>query len=146
MVKRTKQEVEQLLSKIKAVMEPYAIQLQNLGLIVQWSPSIELPDYSGYTLLLNDERYLGSIDISSNLDLNNFKYELSFEIRTQIREIKDTSISKKGLAYKQSYDLMKERVYKEKDFKVVLDWTKYLVKKFKEIKQEDKLAKMKTDF
>ena len=79
-------------------------------------------------------------------NLDELDYEIYFDVESKIREIKDTSITKKGIKINTKYEFRGSKEYKEKDFKFVLDWAKYVVKKVKDLKQQEKINKMQEDF
>lgn len=72
--------------------------------------------------------------------------EIIFGLQPKIREIKDTSITKTVIKIKTRYVFKGDKEYKEKDFKFVLDWAKYVVKKIKDLKQQEKINKIQLDF
>ncbi len=158
--KKKKERLEQINEKFRSLMEPYADQLRNTGLIVEWFPEDDYPDCSSFSCGLNqhdmDEGdYLISIYLTAPemdwehpelYDLDKNKPEIYFEIKSKIREIKDTSITKTGIKIRTKYEFKGEKEYKEKDFNTVLEWAKYVVQKIKNLKQQEKIDKMQADF
>ena len=86
------------------------------------------------------------IDHPERYNFKKYIPEIYFSIASKIREIKDTSITKTGIKIKTKYEFKDSKEYKEKDFKTVLEWAKYVVQKVKNIKQQEKIDKMQTDF
>ena len=141
-------------------MEPYADQLRNTGLIVEWFSEDDYPDCSSFSCCLTkndmDEGneligiYLNAPEMDLNYpelyDLDNCKPEIYFSVESKIREIRDTSITKTGIKIKTKYEFNDGKEYKEKDFQTVLEWAKYVVQKVKNLNQQEKIDKMQEDF
>lgn len=160
MIRKQKQEkLDKINEKFRSLMEPYADQLRNTGLVVEWFPENDYPDCSSFTCCLNkhdmDEGdYLIGIHVNAPemnwehpelYDLDNTP-EIYFYIQSKIREIKDTLITKTGIKIRTKYEFKGDKEYKEKDFKTVLEWAKYVVQKVKDLKQQEKINKMQADF
>jgi hypothetical protein len=79
-------------------------------------------------------------------DLDKYTPIIYFNLESKISEIKDTSITKTGIKIKTKYKFSNSKEYKEKDFKTVLEWAKYIVQKVKNLKQQEKINKMQADF
>lgn len=161
MTNKEKQEkLDQINEKFRSLMEPYADQLRNTGLIVEWFPENEYPDCSSFSCSLtknemDDGDEFISVCVNAHemywvhpelYDLDKDKPEIYFNVDNKIREIKDTSITKTGIKIKTKYEFKGSKEYKEKDFKTVLEWAKYVVKKVKDLKQQEKINKMQADF
>lgn len=158
--KQKKEKVEQINEKFRSLLEPYADQLRNTGLIVEWFPDDAYPDCSSFSCCLskNDldegDEFIGIYVNAPEMDIDhperyNFKKyipEIYFTVESKIREIKDTSITKTGIKNKTKYEFNGSKKYEEKKFKTVLEWAKYVVQKVKDIKQQEKIDKMQTDF
>lgn len=158
--KKKKEKLEQINKKFRSLMEPYAEQLRNTGLIVEWFPDDDYPDCSLFSCCLTkndmdegDELigiYLNSpeldLDNPELYDLDDCKPEIYFSVKSKIHVIKDTSITTKGIKIKTSYKFSNNKEYKEKDFQTVLEWAKYVVQKVKKLKQQEKIDKMQADF
>lgn len=157
---KIEQKIEQINEKFRSLLEPYADQLRNTGLIVEWLPDDDYPDCSSFSCCLskNDldegDELIGIYLTAPEMDIDhpekyNFKKyipEIYFYVKSKIREIRDTSITKKGIKIKTSYKFSNNKEYKEKDFNTVLEWAKYVVQKVKDIKQQEKINKMQADF
>lgn len=158
--KKKKEKLDQINEKFRSLMEPYAVQLRNTGLIVELFTDDDYPDCSSFSCCLtkNDmdegDEFIGIYINAPEMDIDhperyNFKKyipEIYFTVESKIREIKDTSITKKGIKIKTKYEFSNSKEYKEKDFQTVLEWAKYVVQKVKNIKQQEKINKMQTDF
>lgn len=158
--KKKKEKLEQINEKSRSLMEPYAEQLRNTGLIVEWLPDDVYPDCSLFSCCLTkNDMYKGDELIGIYLtapeidwvhpekyDLEKYNPSIYFSIASKIREIKDSSITKTGIKNKTKYEFIGSKKYEEKDFKTVLEWAKYVVQKVKDIKQQEKIDKMQTDF
>lgn len=152
--------INKINKKFRSLMEPYAEQLRNTGLIVEWFPDDDYPDCSSFSCCLskNDldegDEFIGininapEMDIDHPEQYNFKKYipEIYFYVKSKIREIRDTSITKTGIKIKTKYKFSNNKEYKEKDFNTVLEWAKYVVQKVKNIKQQEKIDKMQADF
>ena len=79
-------------------------------------------------------------------DLEKYTPIIYFYVKSKIREIRDTSITKTGIKVKTKYEFKDSKEYKEKDFNTVLEWAKYVVQKVKNLKQQEKIDKMQADF
>ena len=86
------------------------------------------------------------IDHPERYNFKKYIPEIYFTVENKIREIKDTSITKKGIKIKTKYEFSNSKEYKEKDFQTVLEWAKYVVQKVKNLKQQEKINKMQSDF
>lgn len=158
--KQKKEKLEQINETFKSLMEPYADQLRNTGLTVEWVPEIDYPDCSSFSCGisqhdLDEGEELIGIAINApemdwehpeNYDLNKYTPEVYFSVQSKIREIKDTNITKTGIKIRTKYEFRGDKEYKVKDFKTVLEWANYVVKKIKDLKQQEKLNKMQADF
>lgn len=158
--KKKKEKVEQINEKFHSLMEPYADQLRNTGLIVEWFPDEDYPDCSSFSCCISkNELDEGDEFISicinapemdwTEPELYDFEKDtpvIYFNIQNKIREIKDTSITKTGIKIKTKYEFKGSKEYGEKDFKTVLEWAKYVVQKVKDLKQQEKINKMQADF
>ena len=158
--KQKQEKLEQINEKFKSLMEPYADQLRNTGLVVEWFPENDYPDCSTFSCCLSkhdmdegDELigvYITAPGLDwehpENYDLEKDKPEIYFSVQSKIREIKDTNITKTGIKIITKYKFKDEKDYKEKDFKFVLEWANYVVKKVKDLKQQEKINKMQADF
>ena len=158
--KKKKEKVEQINEKFRSLMEPYADQLRNTGLIVEWFPDEDYPDCSSFSCCLskNDmdegDEFIGvclnapEMDFTQPelYDFNKYTPEIYFNLESKIHEIKVTSITKKGIKIKTSYKFSNNKEYKENDFQTVLEWAKYVVQKVKNLKQQEKIDKMQADF
>ena len=150
---KKKEKLEQINEKFRSIMEPYADQLRNTGLIVEWFPEEDYQDCSSFSCCLskNDldegDEFIG-IYINAPEKYNFKKYipEIYFTVGRKIREIRDTSITKTGIKIKTKYEFRNRKEYKEKDFNTVLEWAKYVVQKVKNLKQQEKIDKMQADF
>lgn len=159
-MKKKKEKLEQITEKFHSLMEPYSDQLRNTGLIVEWFPDEDYPDCSTFSCCLSkndldegDE--LISVCINAPemgyehpelYDLDKYTPEIYFCVESKISEVKDTSITKTGIKIKTKYKFSNNKEYKEKDFKTVLEWAKYVVQKVKNLKQQEKINKMQADF
>lgn len=158
--KKKKEKVEQINEKFRSLLEPYADQLRNTGLIVEWFPDEDYPDCSSFSCCLSkNDMDEGDEFISVCLnapemdftqpelyDFNKYTPEIYFNLKSKIREIKDTSITKTGIKIRTKYKFSKSKEYKENDFQAVLEWAKYVVQKVKDLKQQEKINKMQADF
>ena len=158
--KEKKEKIEQINEKFHSLLEPYADQLRNTGLIVDWFPDEDYPDCSSFSCCLtkhdmDEENDLISICVNAPemdwqhpelYDLDNCTPIIYFNVQNKIHEIKDTSITKTGIKIKTKYEFKGGKEYKEKDFKTVLEWAKYVVQKIKDLKQQEKINKMQVDF
>ena len=158
--KQKKEKVEQINEKFRSLMEPYADQLRNTGLIVEWFPEEDYPDCSSFSCCLskNDldegDEFIGiyinapelDCDHPELYDLEKYTPIIYFYVKSKIREIRDTSITKTGIKIKTKYEFNGGKKYKEKDFNTVLEWAKYVVQKVKNLKQQEKIDKMQADF
>ena len=158
--KKKKEKLEQINEKFRSLMEPYAEQLRNTGLIVEWFPDDDYPDCSLFSCCLTkndmdegDELigiYLTAPEMDwehpEKYDLEKYTPAIYFSIASKIREIRDTSITKTGIKIKTKYEFSNSKEYKEKDFNTVLEWAKYVVQKVKNLKQQEKIDKMHEDF
>ena len=158
--KQKKEKVEQINEKFRSLLEPYAVQLRNTGLIVEWFPDEDNPDCSSFSCCLTKHDMDEGDDLISIwvnapemdftqpelYDFNKYTPEIYFNLESKIREIKDTSITKTGIKIKTKYKFSNNKEYKEKDFKFVLEWAKYVVQKIKDLKQQEKINKMQADF
>ena len=154
---KIEQKIEQINEKFRSLMEPYAEQLRNTGLIVEWLQDDDYPDCSSFSCCLtkNDldegDEFIGIYINAPEMDIDhpeqyNFKKyipEIYFTVKSKIREIRDTSITKTGIKIKTKYEFSNS---KEKDFNTVLEWAKYVVQKVKNLKQQEKIDKMQEDF
>lgn len=158
--KEKKEKIDQINEKFRTLMEPYADQLRNTGLIVEWFPDDDYPDCSSFSCCLtkNDldegDEFI-SICVNApemdwehpeQYDLDKYTPIIYFNIQNKIREIKDTSITKTGIKIKTKYEFKGSKEYKEKDFGTVIEWAKYVVQKVKNLKQQEKIDKMQADF
>jgi len=161
MTNKEKQEkIEQINAKFRSLMEPYADQLRNTGLIVEWFPDEDYPDCSSFSCCLskNDldegDEFIGVCinapemdwEHPEQYDFEKYTPAIYFTVESKIREIKDTSITKTGIKIKTKYEFKGSKEYKEKDFNTVLEWAKYVVQKIKNLKQQEKIDKMQADF
>ena len=158
--KKKKEKLDQITEKFRYLIEPYADQLRNTGLIVEWFPDDDYPDCSLYSCCLtkNDmdegDELIGIYLTAPEMDwehpelydLDNCKPEIYFYVESIIREIRDTLITKTGIKIKTKYEFNNSKEYKEKDFQTVLEWAKYVVQKVKNHKQQEKIDKMQADF
>ena len=161
MTNKEKQEkIEQINAKFRSLLEPYADQLRNTGLIVDWFPDDDYPDCSSFSCCLskNDldegDEFIGVCinapemdwEHPEQYDFEKYTPAIYFTVESKIREIKDTSITKTGIKIKTKYEFKGSKEYKEKDFQTVLEWAKYVVQKVKNLKQQEKIDKMQADF
>lgn len=158
--KQKKEKLEQINEKFRSLLEPYADQLRNTGLIVEWFPDEDNPDCSSFSCCLtkNDldegDEFIGVCinapemdwEHPEKYDLDKYTPAIYFCVKSKIHEIKDTLITKTGIKIKTKYEFKGSKEYKEKDFQTVLDWAKYVVQKIKDLKQQEKINKMKMDF
>lgn len=158
--KKKKEKLDQINEKFRSLMEPYAEQLRNTGLIVELFPDDDYPDCSSFSCCLTkndmdegDELigiYLTAPEMywehPEKYDLEKYTPAIYFYVKSKIREIKDTSITKTGIKIKTKYEFNGSKEYKEKDFNTVLEWAKYVVQKVKNLKQQEKIDKMQADF
>ena len=158
--KQKKEKLEQINEKFRSLMEPYADQLRNTGLIVEWFPEDDYPDCSSFSCCLSKneldegDEFIGVCINAPEMDWEHpEKYDLEkytpaiyFTVESKIREIKDTSITKTGIKIKTKYEFKGSKEYKETDFNTVLEWAKYVVQKVKNLKQQEKIDKMQADF
>lgn len=158
--KEKKEKLEQINEKFRSLLEPYADQLRNTGLIVEWFPDEDFPDCSSFSCCLskNDldegDEFIGVCVNAPEMDFvhpEQYDFEkytptIYFSVESKISEIKDTSITKTGIKIKTKYKFKGSKDYKEKDFQTVLDWAKYVVQKIKNLKQQEKIDKMQIDF
>ena len=158
--KEKKEKLEQINEKFRSLLEPYADQLRNTGLIVEWFPDEDFPDCSSFSCCLskNDldegDEFIGVCVNAPEMDFvhpEQYDFEkytptIYFSVESKISEIKDTSITKTGIKIKTKYKFKGSKDYKEKDFQTVLDWAKYVVQKIKNLKQQEKIDKMQADF
>lgn len=158
--KEIKEKLEQINEKFCSLMEPYADQIRNTGLIVEWFPDDDYPDCSSFSCCLSKneldegDEFIGVCinapemdwEHPERYDLDKNKPEIYFTVHNKIREIKDTSITKTGIKIKTKYEFKGSKEYKEKDFETVIEWAKYVVQKVKNLKQQEKIDKMQADF
>lgn len=158
--KEKKEKIEQINEKFRSLMEPYADQLRNTGLIVDWFPDEGYPDCSSFSCCLSkhdmdeEDDFISICVIAHEMDWQHpeqYDFEkytpvIYFNVKNKIHEIKDTSITKTGIKIKTKYEFKGDKEYKEKDFKTVLEWGKYVVQKIKDLKQQEKINKMQVDF
>lgn len=158
--KEKKEKLEQINEKFRTLMEPYADQLRNTGLIVEWFPEDDYPDCSSFSCCLSKneldegDEFIGICINAPEMDwehpelydLDKYTPEIYFTVESKIREIKDTSITKTGIKIKTKYEFKGSKEYKVKDFGTVLEWAKYVVQKVKNLKQQEKIDKMQADF
>lgn len=158
--KQIKEKLEQINEKFHSLLEPYADQLRNTGLIVEWFPDEDYPDCSSFSCCLskNDldegDEFIGVCinapemdwEHPEQYDFEKYTPAIYFTVESKIREIKDTSITKTGIKIKTKYEFKGSKEYKEKDFQTVLEWAKYVVQKVKNLKQQEKIDKMQADF
>ena len=158
--KQKKEKLEQINEKFRSLLEPYADQLRNTGLIVDWFPDDDYPDCSSFSCCLskNDldegDEFIGVCinapemdwEHPEQYDFEKYTPAIYFTVESKIREIKDTSITKTGIKIKTKYEFKCSKEYKEKDFQTVLEWAKYVVQKVKNLKQQEKIDKMQADF
>lgn len=158
--KEKKEKLEQINEKFRSLLEPYADQLRNTGLIVEWFPDEDFPDCSSFSCCLskNDldegDEFIGVCVNAPEMDFvhpEQYDFEkytptIYFSVESKISEIKDTSITKTGIKIKTKYKFKGSKDYKEKDFQTVLEWAKYVVQKIKNLKQQEKIDKMQIDF
>ena len=158
--KEIKEKLEQINEKFCSLMEPYADQIRNTGLIVEWFPDDDYPDCSSFSCCLSKneldegDEFIGVCinapemdwEHPEKYDLDKNKPEIYFTVQNKIREIKDTSITKTGIKIKTKYEFKGSKEYKEKDFETVIEWAKYVVQKVKNLKQQEKIDKMQADF
>ena len=158
--KEIKEKLEQINEKFHSLMEPYADQIRNTGLIVEWFPDEDYPDCSSFSCCLSKneldegDEFIGVCinapemdwEHPEKYDLDKNKPEIYFTVQNKIREIKDTSITKTGIKIKTKYEFKGSKEYKEKDFETVIEWAKYVVQKVKNLKQQEKIDKMQADF
>lgn len=156
----TNKKLDQINEKFRSLMEPYAEQLRNTGLIVELFPDDDYPDCSSFSCCLtkNDMEegdeligiYLNTPELDCDhpelYDLEKYTPIIYFYVKSKIREIRDTSITKTGIKVKTKYEFKDSKEYKEKDFQTVLEWAKYVVQKVKNLKQQEKIDKMQADF
>lgn len=158
--KEIKEKLEQINEKFRSLMVPYADQIRNTGLIVEWFPDDDYPDCSSFSCCLSKneldegDEFIGVCinapemdwEHPEKYDLDKNKPEIYFTVQNKIREIKDTSITKTGIKIKTKYEFKGSKEYKEKDFGTVIEWAKYVVQKVKNLKQQEKIDKMQADF
>lgn len=158
--KQKQEKLEQINEKFKSLMEPYADQLRNTGLVVKWFPENDYPDCSIFSCCVSqhdmdkgDELICVCViapgldwEHPEKYDLEKEKPEIYFSVQSKIHEIKDTNITKTGIKIRTKYKFKDEKDYKEKDFKFVLEWANYVVKQVKDLKQQEKINKMQADF
>ena len=158
--KEIKEKLEQINEKFRSLMVPYADQIRNTGLIVEWFPDDDYPDCSSFSCCLSKneldegDEFIGVCinapemdwEHPEKYDLDKNKPEIYFTVQNKIREIKDTSITKTGIKIKTKYEFKGSKEYKEKDFDTVIEWAKYVVQKVKNLKQQEKIDKMQADF
>ena len=158
--KKKKEKVEQINEKFRSLLEPYADQLRNTGLIVEWFPDEDYPDCSSFSCCLSKneldegDEFIGVCinapemdwEHPEKYDLDKYTPAIYFSVESKIHEIKVTSITKTGIKIKTSYKFSNSKEYKEKDFNTVLEWAKYVVQKVKNLKQQEKIDKMQADF
>ena len=158
--KEKKEKLEQINEKFRSLLEPYADQLRNTGLIVEWFPDEDFPDCSSFSCCLSKneldegDEFIGVCVNAPEMDFvhpEQYDFEkytptIYFSVESKISEIKDTSITKSGIKIKTKYKFKGSKDYKEKDFQTVLDWAKYVVQKIKNLKQQEKIDKMQIDF
>ena len=158
--KEIKEKLEQINEKFRSLMVPYADQIRNTGLIVEWFPDDDYPDCSSFSCCLSKneldegDEFIGVCinapemdwEHPEKYDLDKNKPEIYFTVQNKIREIKDTSITKTGIKIKTKYEFKGSKEYKEKDFETVIEWAKYVVQKVKNLKQQEKIDKMQADF
>lgn len=156
----TNKKLDQINEKFRSLMEPYAEQLRNTGLIVEWLQEVDYPDCSSFSCCLtkNDMEegdeligiYLNTPELDCDhpelYDLEKYTPIIYFYVKSKIREIRDTSITKTGIKVKTKYEFKDSKEYKEKDFNTVLEWAKYVVQKVKNLKKQEKIDKMQADF
>lgn len=158
--KEKKERLEQINEKFHSLMEPYAEQLRNTGLIVEWFPDDDYPDCSSFScgLSKNDldegDEFIGICVNAPEMDwehpelydMDKYTPEIYFAVESKIREIKESNITKTGIKIKTKYEFKSSKEYKVKDFNTVLEWAKYVVQKVKNLKQQEKIDKMQADF
>ena len=98
--KQKKEKIEQINEKFRSLLEPYADQLRNTGLIVEWFPEEDYPDCSSFSCCLskNDldegDEFIGIYINAPEMDIDhperyNFKKyipEIYFTVENKIRE------------------------------------------------------------
>lgn len=158
--KKKKERLEQINEKFRSLMEPYAEQLRNTGLIVDWYAENDYPDCSSFSCCLskNDldegDEFIGICVNAPEMDwehpelydMDKYTPEIYFAVESKIREIKESNITKTGIKIKTKYEFKSSKEYKVKDFNTVLEWAKYVVQKVKNLKQQEKIDKMQADF
>jgi hypothetical protein len=158
--KQKQKKLDKINEKFRSLMEPYAEQLRNVGLVVEWFPENDYPYCSSFSCCLTKhdmdegDDFIGVCVNAPELDcehlelydLDNSTPEIYFDVQNKIREVKDTSITKTGIKIKTKYEFKGSKEYKEKDFQTVLEWAKYVVQKVKNLKQQEKIDKMQADF
>ena len=156
----TNKKLDQINEKFRSLLEPYADQLRSTGLLVERCPEEDYPDCSSFSCCLtkNDMEegdeligiYLNTPELDCDhpelYDLEKYTPIIYFYVKSKIREIRDTSITKTGIKVKTKYEFKDSKEYKEKDFNTVLEWAKYVVQKVKNLKQQEKIDKMQADF
>lgn len=158
--KEIQEKIEQINAKFRSLLEPYADQLRNTGLIVDWFPDDDYPDCSSFSCCLSQhdmdegDEVIGvcvnapemDFEHPEQYDFEKYTPAIYFTIESKIREVKDTSITKTGIKIKTKYEFSNSKEYDEKDFNTVLEWAKYVVHKVKDLKQQEKINKMQADF
>ena len=158
--KEKKEKLEQINEHFRSILEPYAEQLRNTGLIVDWFPDEDYPDCASFSCCLtkNDmdegNELIGVCVTAAEMDFEHpeeYDFEkytpvIYFTVESKFREIKDTSITKTGIKIKTKYEFSNGKEYGEKDFNRVLEWAKYVVQKVKNLKQQEKIDKIQADF
>ena len=136
---------EQLNEKIKSKMEPYAQEFRNIGFNLTLINNIEKPALSNYYMQTVDGVFFGEIGIQIPEDFS--KSSVFFVIYTNITEKISTTFNKHDKVKTEIYyELCDSSVFFEDEFKKVLNWSKYIIKKIKEIKQHNKFNEIEGDF
>lgn len=135
---------EQLNEKIKSKMEPYAQEFRNIGFNLTFIVNDEKPGLSNYYMQTIDGVYFGEIGVQICEDFS--KSSVYFIIYTNIIEKISTTFKHDKVKTKIYYDLCDSSVFFEDEFKKVLNWSKYIIKKIKEIKQHNKFNEIEGDF
>ena len=141
--KKKKEKVEQINEKFRSLLEPYADQLRNTGLIVEWFPDEDYPDCSSFSCCLSkNDMDEGDEFISVCLnapemdwehpelyDLDKYTPIIYFNLESKIHEIKVTSITKKELKSKLRINLATVKNTKKRIFKLSLNGRNMLYRK-----------------
>lgn len=141
--KERKEKIERINEKFRSLLEPYADQLRNTGLIVEWFPDDDCPDCSQFICCISkhdmdEDNNLICVSVDApNLDfvhpelydLDKDTPEIIFGLQPKIREIKETSITKTGIKIKTWYKFRGDKNTKKRILNLYLTGRNMLYRK-----------------